>query len=104
MCEGRDENKKEVCYDHKKMAAVRLETALRNAQEVSGKELVQGPQDTSDPWRHRSEQMKCRTCMWFVQKTPSVGRCRRHAPTMNGYPAAYATDWCGDHKVDENKI
>ncbi len=32
-----------------------------------------------------------------------VGRCRRHAPTMNGYPAVYMTDWCGDHKLDENK-
>jgi hypothetical protein len=33
-----------------------------------------------------------------------LGRCRRHAPTMNGYPAVFEDDWCGDHKLDENKI
>lgn len=61
-----------------------------------------------DPWKHRSKYMKCTTCMWFVRKeatTPTmVGRCRRHAPTMNGYPVVYDTDWCGDHKVDESKV
>lgn len=71
----------------------------------------------SDPWRHRSKGMKCGTCMWNVTKvgTPDeprkdsserglLGRCRRHAPSMNGYPAVFETDWCGDHKLDENKI
>lgn len=69
-----------------------------------------------DPWVHRSKGMRCRTCIWFVEKqsiinrnpdtTPEtiVGRCRRHAPTMNGYPVVYMTDWCGDHRIDENKI
>ena len=33
-----------------------------------------------------------------------VGRCRRHAPTMNGYPVVFNNDWCGDHKLDENSI
>jgi hypothetical protein len=33
-----------------------------------------------------------------------LGRCRRHAPTMSGFPAVFETDWCGDHKLDENKI
>jgi hypothetical protein len=33
-----------------------------------------------------------------------VGRCRRHAPTMNGYPVVYMDDWCGDHRIDENKV
>jgi hypothetical protein len=47
--------------------------------------------------------------MWAVMKpTPPgmkvVGRCRRHAPTMSGYPAVFEDDWCGDHKVDETKI
>jgi len=32
-----------------------------------------------------------------------VGRCRKHAPTINGYPVVYMNDWCGDHKLDENK-
>jgi hypothetical protein len=33
-----------------------------------------------------------------------LGRCRRHAPTMNGFPAAWSDDWCGDHKLDETKL
>jgi hypothetical protein len=69
----------------------------------------------ADPWKHRSESMKCKTCMWFVIKAtdsmenpvlplPELGRCRRHSPTMNGYPAVFTHDWCGDHKLDENKV
>lgn len=63
-----------------------------------------------DPWTHRSEGMLCRTCIFFVSKelsTPQlaspIGRCRRHAPTMSGYPVVFPTDWCGDHKLDENR-
>ncbi|HFD80445.1 MAG TPA: hypothetical protein ENK05_08675 [Gammaproteobacteria bacterium] len=66
----------------------------------------------NDPWRHRSKKMSCATCMWFVLKekdehsvnTAPIGRCRRHAPSMNGYPVVFETDWCGDHKLDENAI
>lgn len=73
----------------------------------------------SDQWAHRSIGMRCRTCMWFVPKAAStpvganvavveaprvLGRCRRHAPTMNGFPAVFAEDWCGDHKLDENRL
>lgn len=66
-----------------------------------------------DPWAHRSEGMRCKTCMWFAQKAPtkvpgdvgySIGRCRRHAPTLGGYPVVFVNDWCGDHKLDENRI
>lgn len=70
----------------------------------------------SDPWKGRSSGMKCICCMYFVEKIDStrkdepaittqrvIGRCRRHAPTMNGYPVVFETDWCGDHKLDENK-
>lgn len=58
-----------------------------------------------DPWKHRSKKMSCATCMWSILKEPAlIGRCRRHAPTMSGYPAVYPEDWCGDHKIDENKI
>jgi hypothetical protein len=63
-----------------------------------------------DPWAHRTSQMLCATCMWFVLKQkelavgPPLGRCRRHAPTMSGYPAVFSGDWCGDHKLDENKV
>lgn len=69
--------------------------------------------ETKDPWKHRSEGMRCKTCMWFVPKETShklgvpqwdVGRCRRHSPTMNGYPVCFVNDWCGDHKLDEMKV
>ena len=62
-----------------------------------------------DPWAHRSEKMRCRTCMWYVRKDSdggnilAVGRCRRHAPTMSGYPVVFESDWCGDHKLDGSK-
>jgi hypothetical protein len=80
-----------------------------------------------DPWKHRSTGMKCRTCMWVSIKERTITepvpdcpaepgyfqqmrardvrvcRCRRHAPTMNGYPVVFEDDWCGDHKLDENK-
>jgi hypothetical protein len=70
----------------------------------------------ADPWAHRSTAMRCNTCMFFVIKKPTelgivanaergyLGRCRRRCPTMSGYPAVFETDWCGDHKIDENKI
>lgn len=68
--------------------------------------------DEDDPWANRSKAMSCSTCMWFMRKAKSgpqpstareVGRCRRHAPTMAGYPVVFEVDWCGDHKLDENK-
>lgn len=57
-----------------------------------------------DPWKHRSTGMKCITCMWYCPKLKNLGRCRRHAPTMNGYPAVFEHDWCGDHKLNEEAI
>lgn len=65
-----------------------------------------------DNWRHRSIRMRCGSCMWFVLKTVdgsprnipiSLGRCRRHSPTLGGFPVAFQSDWCGDHRLDENK-
>jgi hypothetical protein len=65
---------------------------------------------SEDNWKHRSDGMRCGTCMYFVEKAPlqanlapTLGRCRRHAPTMGGWPVVFVTDWCGDHKLDENK-
>lgn len=60
-----------------------------------------------DNWQHRSTSMGCKSCMWFQAKEGKVeglGRCRRHAPciTVIGWPAVFETDWCGDHKIDEN--
>ena len=67
-------------------------------------------EEANDNWRHRSLGMRCTTCMWYVPKQsavertgPGVGRCRRHCPTMNGWPVMVETDWCGDHKLDEEK-
>jgi len=59
-----------------------------------------------DPWKHKSSGMRCESCMWFVEKGNNslIGRCRRHAPTMNGYPVVYLGDWCGDHKLNEEVI
>ena len=62
--------------------------------------------NTIDPWAHRSEGMRCKSCMWFAPKQAGqfihLGRCRRHAPTMNGYPVVFVNDWCGDHKLNES--
>lgn len=66
--------------------------------------------ETEDRWRHRAKTMRCATCMWFVRKVRAneeagaLGRCRRHAPTLSGWPAVYDADWCGDHKLDEEKL
>lgn len=62
-----------------------------------------------DNWAHRAVNMRCRTCMWHATKVATftkgtIGRCRRHAPTMSGWPVVYDGDWCGDHKIDEDKI
>ena len=78
-----------------------------------------------DNWKHRSTTMKCSSCMWFTQKVPTdrpdrpdrpektagdstsiLGRCKRHSPctVVIGWPVVFSTDWCGDHKIDENKI
>lgn len=57
-----------------------------------------------DLWKHRGHTMRCRTCMWFVKKDYGIGRCRRRAPTLGGWPVVYPDDWCGDHKIDAEKL
>lgn len=62
--------------------------------------------EAEDNWKSRIKGMKCKTCMWFVPKGDSamdIGRCRKHAPTLGGWPVTYSSDWCGDHKIDEDK-
>lgn len=63
------------------------------------------------PWKNRTDGMRCKTCIWFAAKasvkspaTFDIGRCRRHAPAMGGYPVVFVNDWCGDHRLDENKM
>lgn len=47
----------------------------------------------------------CLTCRFYVPKTDLIGRCRRHAPSLDGYPAVYPiTDFCGDHKIGTNPL
>lgn len=83
--------------------------STNNLREVAGYGSVEEPED---PWIHRSDHMRCRTCMWYARKDKGndpqtkneVGRCRRHAPTMNGYPVVFPTDWCGDHKLNERVV
>ncbi len=66
-----------------------------------------------DNWKHRASGMKCATCMYFVLKQREgdgprsereVGRCRRNAPTIKGWPVMFDTDWCGEHKLNENAV
>ena len=56
-------------------------------------------QTGDDNWINRSEEMICETCMHYVSKSDQKGRCRRHAPSMHGWPVMFPTDWCGDHKL-----
>lgn len=45
----------------------------------------------------------CGTCRYYSPKSDGIGRCRRHAPTMEGFPVVYADDdFCGDHKLGTN--
>ena len=57
-----------------------------------------------DNWEHRAADMKCVTCMAFVIKKNGLGRCRRHAPTIKGWVPVFESDWCLEHRLDENKI
>lgn len=67
---------------------------------------------SKESWRDRNIGMICKTCVFYVLKVipfeliiegqESIGRCRRHAPSTFGFPVVYDSDWCGDHKLDEN--
>ncbi|WP_338102546.1 hypothetical protein [Methanolapillus millepedarum] len=65
--------------------------------------------ETTDNWAGRKTGMVCKTCVFYVPKkdsqgTEKLGRCRASPPTMRGFPVVYPTDWCGGHRIDENKI
>ena len=58
-----------------------------------------------DFWANREIRMVCGTCMYFLPKKKDLGRCKRHCPTMQGYPAVFKDEpGCGDHKLNENAI
>lgn len=45
----------------------------------------------------------CGTCRFYSPKDLVLGRCRRNAPTMDGFPVVYpGDDWCGQHKIGTN--
>lgn len=78
---------------------------VKEASDTINAKWVEAGERSRDPWAHRSKGMRCATCMWFVSKgSATLGRCRKHAPTMTGHPAVFINDWCGDHKLDENKV
>jgi hypothetical protein len=33
-----------------------------------------------------------------------IGRCRRYGPSTSGFPVVFPHDWCGEHKLDENRV
>lgn len=75
--------------------------------------LVEGvTKEIEDCWKHRSKEMRCGRCMFFVLKSSTaiqhkdhmIGRCRESSPTMKGWPAVFSDDWCGAHKLDEDKL
>ena len=56
------------------------------------------PELTRDNWVR--DEMRCATCMYYRVKHNDVGRCRRRAPTHEGYPVVFCVDpGCGDHKL-----
>ncbi len=54
-----------------------------------------------DNWKDKATGMVCSTCTNYAPKNEYIGRCRRNAPTMNGFPAVFPSDWCGDHKMND---
>ena len=100
------------------MEATRTQPAVTEPTTDTVKEVRDGmkeafldPSVEQDNWKHRSAKMRCGTCMFFVIKPTSViqernliGRCRALAPTMKGWPVVFSDDWCGNHKLDEEKI
>jgi len=52
-----------------------------------------------DNWEKRNIEMICENCAFYINY-----RCRKHAPTMNGFPAVYPTDWCGDHRLSKDMM
>ena len=95
--------------DHDQAVRDAVERSHKYAERIES--TFESAKTPRDPWANRSLTMRCRTCMWYVRKSVPLnvesiyplGRCRRHAPTMSGYPVVFETDWCGDHKIDETK-
>jgi hypothetical protein len=80
----------------------------KRVEDGPGGLYVKARGEAADRWAHRSMKMRCRSCMFYVPKAPAlgiepkIGRCRKHAPVLAGFPAVYPDDWCGDHKISED--
>lgn len=92
-------------FDFDKKQWIELEFFLENFEPKKMK-VENESEEKKDNWAHRSKGMKCKTCMWYKHKVPEhnkdckeKGRCRKRAPTLNGWPVVFASDWCGDHKL-----
>ena len=84
-------------------------TARKSSNQQS--DTSKAKDEMNDNWKHRSSQMVCNTCMFFVPKLNvggeevELGRCRANAPVVQkGWPVVFKTDWCGQHKLDENMV
>lgn len=55
----------------------------------------------ADNWnKDLTKTYACCTCMHYINY-----RCRKHAPRgLEGWPAVYPTDYCGDHKMDKGTM
>jgi hypothetical protein len=42
-------------------------------------------------------QEKCNSCRFFDYEE-YIGFCRRHSPTIEGFPPTHYMGWCGDHE------
>lgn len=54
-----------------------------------------------DNWKDKATGMICSTCTNYAPKNEYIGRCRRNAPTMKGFPPVFPSDWCGEHKMND---
>jgi hypothetical protein len=73
------------------------------AKEFDQEESAVG-QDKADSWDGVVGYC-CATCRFYAPKDMALGmgRCRRRAPTLDGFPVVYQSeDWCGDHKIGTN--
>jgi hypothetical protein len=66
-----------------------------------------------DNWINKEKKRICKTCVSYIEKETIedgnthtiIGRCRKNAPVVGkGFPTVYPDDWCGDHKLDADKI
>lgn len=72
-----------------------METMLRQEYKI-GHEPVPA---VVDNWQPQSTFI-CGLCMYWIAQ-----RCRRHSPKgQEGWPATFATDFCGDHKMSKKQM